>query len=96
MSLYGSPINWLATTAYGVVCFLLGALFVLALLERRRPAKTPAVGVQGLDAQTSHYIDEEARAWARREGRSPAHADIAGSYAKLSASLLQGRDGERR
>ena len=97
MNLYDAPVNWLATVVYGLVCCLVGALLMLALLDRRgRSAKTLDITELWLDEQTSRYIDDEARQWARREGRSPVHGDIAGSYAKLSASLLQGRGGERR
>lgn len=97
MSLYGEPVNWLATSSFGVLCFLLGAMLALGLLgTRRRQERDADEGLEPqLDDRTSAYIDGLARDWAERTGKSASHADVAGSYAKLAMQLHQRFGGGR-
>ena len=91
MSIYSEPISWLATTLFGVLCLLLGALLALGLLGTRRRQERDADDVlePQFDKETSSYIDRLAQDWAERTGRTNSHADVAGSYAKLALQLQQ-------
>lgn len=95
MNLYGQPINLFATTAFGVSCFLLGAVLALVLLSARKQPKEPAPQ-RPLDDGDNGYIDRMASEWARREGKTTAHANVAGSYAKLAVQLQERLQGGGR
>lgn len=97
VSLLAEPINWVATSAFGLLCLLVGGLIASALLLNRRSGHVGAkLGEAPLDEATSAYVDGVARDWAQRTGKTDAHADIAGSYAKLALRIQQRGVGGRR
>lgn len=89
-----SVINWPATIGFSLICLLAGAgavLLLQALSGHFRPqTPRPAIPRESqLDAETADVIDRAAHDWAARTGRTPFHADIAGSYAKMAVDLQQ-------
>lgn len=88
-----SVINWPATIGFSLICLLAGAgavLLLQTLRAGRRPQPRAARPPESqLDAETAEVIDRAAQDWASRTGRTPFHADIAGSYAKMAVDLQQ-------
>lgn len=82
-----APINWLATSLFGLACLLVGALVTWLLVRRRLTATPRNSELLPLDDQTDREIDDLAWQWAERSGRAPADAGIVASYAKLATRL---------
>lgn len=89
--MFDAPIDPVATSLFGLACFLLGIALTLALGSR--PKAAPHVLPQ-LEWYEEDAIDEAALAWAEERGR-PYVADIAASYLKLGTRLQRRPRGAR-